>query len=160
MITINTTGMVKDNEVSINGVKFMVDDETATMILNICTGQNTVSNNEPKKDPAPKKTEFNIGYHIEKTGNLFCIIKGSPDQKNGNYYKDAYQLRYIEGAKELVDGWIKALPNVKSTQRSFETKNGKIKTYNVYGYSTKAEAEKQMATLPTTNKVVEEKLPL
>ena len=151
MFKIEAVKEVADNTIAINGVEFKVTDEIAEMVYNLVIGKQ-----KPRKASNAVKEDKPIvcGYHIEteKYNGLYIIGLGEKLSTNGKYYTDAYSLRYTQGAKDWFKAQIEALNGVEKTSRTFTDARGKERTYMVYGFKKKADAEKALETLPRTLK--------
>jgi len=122
--------VVKDNEVSINGhVIGKVTDEEAKYIISLIQGKATPT--KPVATAPAQKTykDVKTAYKIQKVDKLYRI------------YDDTYSKCY---AHRIANAHIKALPNVITA----EVPNSKGGTYKIWGFKTKAAAEKALATLP------------
>ena len=66
MITITNTNAVADNTIVINGNTFMVTDDIATQILQLCQGKSTKVSNSVTKPVAKKDTDKYLVKHDRK----------------------------------------------------------------------------------------------
>lgn len=170
MIKMTENMVVADNEVILNGVRFMVNDDLAEKIYSMIKGDAnmrtvstpqtvyTASTASPvapvsEKKPYIATKDFKPQYEIkEQTATdgtkLYCISR-----KNG----------WTKAEKSLMNGAIKAnlgkevtikvgRKNVKDTMVNIKVgytdKDGKTKQFDAWGYKEKAIAEHIMAQLP------------
>lgn len=146
---------VADNEVILNGAKFMVTDDVAMQILQLVSGHvniastsqtayKAVSENvaptatKAEKKPYVATKDFTPKYQLkELTGvdgtKLFCISRA-----NG----------WTRAEKSLMNGAIKALKGIKEIDVQYE-KDGKTRTFKAWGYGTESTAKKHLKELPT-----------
>lgn len=157
---------VADNEVILNGAKFMVTDDVAMQILQLVSGHVSIAstsqtaykavseNVAPTATKAEKKPyvatkDFTPKYQLkELTGvdgtKLFCISRA-----NG----------WTRAEKSLMNGAIKALKGIKEIEVSGVKKdkdgNEKSITFKAWGYATESTAKKHMKELPTVFSVAQ-----
>lgn len=156
------TGEKKDNEVMLNGAKFMVTDEVAMQILNLVSGnivsapqtaykavQSPVTVTTTTAATAEKKSyvatkDFKAQYEVKELTatdgtKLFCISR-----KNG----------WTRAEKGLMNQAIKALKGIKEIEvagiRKDKDGNEKSITFKAWGYGTEATAKKHVKELPDT----------
>lgn len=146
--------VARDNEVVINGAKFMVTDEVAMQILQLVSGSGIVSASQSgykavsapvtntattaEKKPYVATKPFTPQYEVKELVStsgekLFCISR-----KNG----------WTRAEKSLMNGAIKALKGIKEIDVQYE-KDGKTRTFKAWGYNTEATAKKHLKELPT-----------
>ena len=154
MIKMTENMVVADNEVILNGVRFMVNDDLAEKIYSMIKGDanmraasvsapQTVYTTSTSTKPETKtpyvatkdfKPQFEVKEQTATDGTkLFCISR-----KNG----------WTKAEKSLMNGSIKALKGIKEIEVSYE-KDGKTRTFKAWGYATKATADKHLKELPT-----------
>lgn len=153
MIKMTENRVVADNELVLNGVKFMIDDELASKIYSMVKGAQNMSGivsssqtsyvaSDSKvatdKKPYVATKDFAPQYDIkEQTATdgtkLFCISR-----KNG----------WTRSEKSLMNGAIKSLKGIKEIEVSYE-KDGKTRTFKAWGYATESTAKKHLKELPT-----------
>jgi len=150
MINFNNTkeaNVIADNKVVFCGLTYLVTDKEAEQLKSILDGMVSSRSCNIINKQQTIKTEKQAYVH---THDLKCKYKIQKfDNKNGALYCISRDCGYTKAEKRCINNYIKALKNITEIDVPFTDKNGKQATFKAWGYKTKAQAEKEMKTLPT-----------
>ena len=157
MLKINEMMNNKDNEVIVNGDKFMVTDDQVKMIAKIILGQSLSAEptvkEEVKTSTKSAETAYNPGnvkckWAVEEIdtddGKFYRIVDGiftygvwRPSQFNAN---EEYRIPCNQEAHKIALNYLKKIDGIKSVK----TPGG----WYAYGFASKSTAESTLEKLP------------